>query len=52
MNRFVTNGLFSTLTNVNFDNTRFRNEYIPTALALRDRAKASYLAACKVCVNL
>jgi hydroxylamine reductase len=45
VNRHVIDWLFSTLTNVNFDQSRFRDEYIPKAMELRERAKASYLAA-------
>jgi hydroxylamine reductase len=38
---FALKGLFATLTNVNFDPDRFA-EYLRTAAALRDRAKAAY----------
>ena len=34
INRFTTEGLFSTLTNVNFDPTRFRKEFIPKVCLL------------------
>ena len=39
VNRFAVHGFFTTLTNVNFDASRFSKEFIPKALALRAKAK-------------
>ena len=44
-NRFTAEGLFSTLTNVNFDPARFESVLIPRAVELRERMKAAVAAA-------
>lgn len=46
INRFVNHALFTTLTNVNFDETRF-DELVAEALAIRNEAKTLYEQACK-----
>ncbi len=45
VDRFVIEALFTTVTNVNFDEARIE-AMLDAALALRDRAKAAYEAAC------
>eukprot|EP00055_Hartaetosiga_balthica_P015063 m.86700 g.86700 ORF g.86700 m.86700 type:complete len:446 (+) comp8768_c0_seq1:1244-2581(+) len=46
-NRFSLESMFSTMTNVNFDSSRFVNYFIPKSVELKDRIKANYVAACK-----
>lgn len=41
-NAFTLSGLFSTLTNVNFDDTRFTDGYLQKAADLREQYKADY----------
>ncbi|MFA7555661.1 MAG: hydroxylamine reductase [Spongiibacteraceae bacterium] len=45
VNRFVNHALFTTLTNVNFDATRF-DELVTEAVSVRAEAKALYETAC------
>lgn len=45
VNRFVNHGLFTTLTNVNFDETRF-DTLVAEALAVRAEARGLYEQAC------
>eukprot|EP00054_Salpingoeca_dolichothecata_P007961 m.45539 g.45539 ORF g.45539 m.45539 type:complete len:591 (+) comp17417_c0_seq2:258-2030(+) len=47
LNRFTHASLFATMTNVNFDPQRFRDEYIPESLKHLESAKSAYTAACK-----
>ena len=46
VNIFTVKALFSTLTNVNFDMSRFQ-EFMQQAAVIRDRARAMYEQACK-----
>ena len=47
IDRFITEALFTTITNVNFDAERIRKSVIQKALKLRSQAKTLYEEACK-----